>query len=459
MLTQALVADAMRRVMQDEHLPPPGLAALQERKLRDLLRLAAERSPFYARLYQGLDVERAPLADLPPITKEQVQSHFDEVITDRRLTLDGVRQFCLDSKPGGNPFYLGEFVVLMSSGTTGHRGYYVWDSAALAEAVAVGYRQSNRGPAGQAPAGGQRIAAVIQVDPSDATNILMGLIPESVGSKRLIDIRQEFPRIVAELNAFQPTLLAAYPYMLWLLSEAARDGRLRIQPQRVTSSADVLTGSDRAAVRAAFGVEPYNYYCSTEVPYFAWECDAHDGLHVNADCVLLESVDARNRPVPPGTLGDKVLVTNLSNWAMPLIRYEMSDQVEHTAAPCPCGCQLPRIRTVAGRVEHLLTLPGTSVSRVGLIEEWVDDIVGRLDNVARYQVIQEDPARLTVNVITREGFAWDDVHRSVAEALEQCFRKYGVDSARVRLDLRRVEQLEPVEPGARKVCRFWNRCR
>jgi phenylacetate-coenzyme A ligase PaaK-like adenylate-forming protein len=323
----------MRRAMQDEHLPPAGLAALQERKLRGLVRLAAERSPFYTRLYQGIDLERRPLTDLPPITKEQVQAHFDEVVTDRRLTLEGVRRFCQESTPGGNPFYLDEFVALMSSGTTGHRGYYVWDSAALAEAVAVGYRQSNRGPAGQAPAGGERLAAIIQVEPSDATNILMSLIPESVGRKRLIDIRQEFPRIVEELNAFQPAVLATYPYLLWLLSEAARDGRLRIHPRRVTSSADVLTGSDRAAVRAAFGVEPYNYYCSTEVPYFAWECDAHDGLHVNADYVVLESVDARNRPVPPGTLGDKVLITNLSNRAMPLIRYEMSDQVEYATAP------------------------------------------------------------------------------------------------------------------------------
>jgi phenylacetate-coenzyme A ligase PaaK-like adenylate-forming protein len=459
MLTQALVADAMRRATEGEHLPPAGLAALQERKLRDLLRLAAERSPFYTRLYAGIDLERAPLTDLPPITKEQVQAHFDEVVTDGRLNLEGVRQFCRETTGTSSPFYLGEFVVLMSSGTTGLRGYYVWDSAALADAVAVGYRQSNRGPAGQAPADGEHLAAIIQIEPSDATNILMSLIPESVGRKRLIDIRQEFPRIVEELNAFQPTVLATYPYLLWLLSEAARGGRVRIRPRRVTSSADVLTGSDRAAVRAAFGVEPYNYYCSTEVPYFAWECDAHDGLHVNADYVLLESVDTRNRPVPAGTLGDKVLITNLSNRAMPLIRYEMSDQVEYATGPCPCGCRLPRIRTVAGRVEHLLTLPGTSEARVRIVEEYVDDFVGRLDAVARYQVIQEDPARLTVNVIAREGAAWDEVRGAVVDALERCFRKYGVDPARVRLDVRRVDQFEPVEPGARKVCRFWNRCR
>jgi phenylacetate-coenzyme A ligase PaaK-like adenylate-forming protein len=462
MLTQELLGDAMRRAQESERLAPAAFAALQERRLRDLLRFAVGRAPFYARLYQGIDVERAPLTALPPITKEQVQRHFDEVVTDRRLHLDEVRRFCLESGPHDNPVYLGEFVALMSSGTTGLRGCYVWDAATLADAVAVGFRQSNWPPPPPGTGGGgggQRIAAIIQVDPSDATNVLMSLIPASVGAKRLIDIRQDLAAILAELNAFQPTLLAAYPYMLWLLSEAARDGRLHIRPRRITSSADVLTAADRAALRSVFGVEPYNYYCSTEVPYLAWECDAHDGLHVNADYVLLESVDAGNRPVPAGTLGDKILITNLSNRAMPLIRYEMSDQVEWTTGDCPCGCRLPRIRTVAGRVEHLLSLPGTGEARVRIVEEYVDDIVGRLEGVTRYQVIQDGPARLTVNVVVREPAPWDEVRRSVLDGLGRCFRQYGVAGDRVELDLRRVEQLEPVEPGSRKVCRFWNRCR
>jgi phenylacetate-CoA ligase len=456
MLTDALIADAMRRALASERLPPEELAALQEHKLRDLLRRAVERSPFYARLYQGIDTDRAPLADLPTITKDQVQRHFDEVVTDRRLNLEEVRRFCRNSTPETSPFHRGEFIVLQSSGTTGQRGCYVWDRDALADAIAVGYRQSNRDGV---PAGQVRLAAVLQVDACDATNVLMSLAPPSVGARLLLDIRQELPRIVEELNAFRPTLLAAYPYLLWLLTEAAREGRLHIRPGRVVSSADVLTAGDRAAIRSTFGVEPYNYYCSTEVPYLAWECDAHEGLHVNADYVLLESVDAQNRPVPAGTLGDKILVTNLSNRVLPLVRYEMSDQVEWMTGDCPCGCRLPRIRTVAGRMEHLLSLPGQAEARVRLIEEYVDDIVGRLEGVARYQVIQEAPDRLTVNVIGRDGWPWDDVRRAVRGGLERCFRKYGVAADRVRLDVRPIEELEPVEPGARKVCRFWNRSR
>lgn len=454
MLTEALLAEARRQAQEGEALPPEGLAQLQERKLRDLLRAAVAGSPFYARLYRDIDPQRAALTELPTVTKEQVQRHFDEIVTDRRLRLEEVRNFCRTATPQGDPFYLGEFVVLQSSGTTGLRGCYVWDRAALADAVAVGHRQSNRGGG---PPGRQRIAAILQVDPTDATNVLLGLVPASAGEKRLLDIRQEFPRLVEELNAFQPTLLAGYPYLLSLLAEAAHEGRLRIQPRRVTSSADVLTASDRAAVRSAFGVEPHNFYCSTEVPYLAWECDAHDGLHVNADYVLLESVDADNQPVRPGTLGDRILVTNLSNRVMPLVRYEMSDQVEYAVGSCTCGCRLPRIRTVAGRVEHVLSLPGTAGQRVRVLEEYVDDFVGRVEGVARYQVIQEAADCLRVNAVVRERRPWDEVRRAVLDGLERCFRKYGIDPARVWVDPHQVEELEPIGPGSRKVCRFWNR--
>ena len=453
MLTPALVADAMKAAQETERLSPAALAERQLRQWRDLVLFAAEHSPFYRRLYRGLDLRRAAPADLPTVTKGQIQQHFDEVVTDPRLKRDEVKRFC--EAPPGRPWHLDAFAVLLTSGTTGVRGCYVWDAPALAAAVAAGFRQSNRGGDGGPP----RLAAVMQTDATDATNVLLSQLPTAAGVTRLVDIRQDFDSICRELNDFAPTLLASYPYMLWLLAEAQKAGRLAIRPRRITSSADVLTASDRAAVEGAFRAPVFNYYCSTEIPYIAWECDAHDGLHVNADCVLLESVDAGNRPVPPGALGDKILVTNLTNRAMPLIRYEMSDQVEYASGPCPCGCPLPRVRTVAGRMEHILTLPGVDGAPVRLIEEYVDDIVGRSEEAATYQVIQEDAGRLTVNVVRRPPADAEQALEAVRQGLLRCFQKYGVDAARVRLDLRPVEALEPVQAGSSKVCRFWNRGR
>jgi phenylacetate-CoA ligase len=454
MLTHELVGKAMAQAMATERMSSAGLAELQERKLRGLLRHAVDHSPFYARLYAGLDVERIALAYLPTVNKRLLQDNFDEVVTDRRLTRDGVRAFCAQP-PSGPPWHLGEFAVLMSSGTSGERGHFVIDGPALADAIAAGFRQSNRGVDPRKPPEQQRIAAVMLIEPFDAAGMLMRLIPESVGPKLLVDIRQDFARVCRQLNEFQPTLLSSFPYMLRMLSEAADDGRLSIRPGRITSSGDVLTASDRACVRRSLGCEPYDYYCSTEVPYIAWEGDDHDGLYVNADYCVVESVDAAHRPVAPGRLGDKLLLTNLSNRAMPLIRYEMSDQVEYLPAGGGLAGPLPRIRTVAGRVEHTLQLPGAA-GRVPLVPEHIDEYVGGLEGLVNYQVIQEEAARLTVNYIVRPPADAITVGQTIRIGLLRCFDRYGV-TPDVRIDLHAVEQLEPVRPGSTKVCHYWNR--
>jgi phenylacetate-coenzyme A ligase PaaK-like adenylate-forming protein len=454
MLTREMVGEAIGRAMQGERLPPPALEALQQQKLRDLVRFAALQSPFYEELYRPLDPERVSLAELPVITKAQVQERFDTVVTDPRVTLAGAKEFCQAGLPA-DPWHLGAFAVMMSSGTSGRRGYYVLDGPGLADAIAQGFRQSNRAGPG-VPSAPHRIAAVMLVEPFDAAGLLMRLIPESLGPKELIDIRQDFDTICERLNAFQPTVLSSFPYMLRLLAAATEDGRLRVRPGRITSSGDVLTASDRARVRHSFGVAPHDYYCSTEASYLAWECDAHDGLHVNADYLIVESVDGDNRPVPAGRRGDKILVTNLANRAMPLIRYEMSDQVEYAPGPCPCGCLLPLIRKISGRVEHLLALPAVGGGQAVLIPEHIDDFVGGVEGLANYQVIQEGAARLTVNFIPEAGRDVAGMRAALGRALEGCFRRYGVGPG-VQTDLRAVAALEPVRAGSNKVCQYWNR--
>lgn len=469
MLTHELVSGAMAKVMNVGSLAGPGLAQVQEQKLRPLLQHAAENSAFYRALYDGIDLQHVPLEELPTVTKPIIQENFDDVVTDPRLTSQEVESFCRTGAPKESPWFKDAFAVMLSSGTSGNRGYFAMDGSALADAIAMGFRQSNTGRGGLADRGKpptsppnaesqpppQRIAAVMLIEPFDSAGTLMRLIPDSLGPKALIDNRQDFAEVCRQLNQFQPTLLSSFPYSLRMLAQAQQQGQLQIAPQRILSSGDVLTAGDRAAVHEAFGLQPYNYYCCTEATYLAWECDAHQGLHVNADCVILESVDENNRPVPSGKLGAKILITNLTNRVMPLIRYEISDQVEFMSGPCPCGFPLPRIRTVAGRVEHLLQLPSPAGKTVALIPEQIDEYVGELPTI--YQVIQEPTGRLTVNYIPKQD-AGEDLAARIRAAFGQCFARYGVDQS-LPIDLHQVEKFEPLRPGSNKICLYWNRSR
>jgi phenylacetate-CoA ligase len=110
-------------------------------------------------------------------------------------------------------------------------------------------------------------------------------------------------------------------------------------------------------IEEAWGKRPFEVYAATETAGIASECELHQGMHLFEDLVITEVVDEKNRPVPPGIYGEKVLVTVLFSRTMPLIRYEMSDSVRPaSSARCPCGGPFALIDGVQGRVEDVLHL-------------------------------------------------------------------------------------------------------
>src|SRR5205823_10944439 len=109
----------------------------------------------------------------------------------------------------------------------------------------------------------------------------------------------------------------------------------------LTSAAEPLPPDARARIERAFGVHVSDCYMMAECPPLTTGCPEFPGSHVNADLALLEVVDDEYRPVPDGTPGAKVLVTNLYNLVQPLIRYEVGDVVTVSPSPCPCGSPLP----------------------------------------------------------------------------------------------------------------------
>lgn len=100
-----------------------------------------------------------------------------------------------------------------------------------------------------------------------------------------------------------------------------------------------------------------NVYGATEVNLIAVECPRAAGPHVAEDLVIVEVVDADNRPVPPGRTGEKVLITTLFNRGMPFIRYELPDLVAVADGPCPCGCRGLGRAAVQGRQQDVLGFP------------------------------------------------------------------------------------------------------
>jgi len=344
--------------------PASRLRAERERQLRALLRIAIERSPWHRRRLAGLDPDTATEASLgriPPMTTGDLMAHWDEIVTEPRLRLDLVEKHLAGLT--GDAYLLGEFHAVASGGSSGQRGVFVygWDAWATAHA---GFLRPLVRETMTAPdmAGAPGRAAVIAAQhPAHMSAALAETFAGSAAEVRSFPVTLPVAEIVAGLNQWQPAMLLGYPTALALLAAEARAGRLRISPRRVIASSEPLLPETRQALEQAFGAPVANMYGTSEAGPMAVGCWRGTGMHLCDDLVIVEPADQDGRPVPPGTASARVYVTAPANPVLPLIRFELTDQVTVTGTACPCGSAHTLIADVQGRLEDAFRYPGGAI--------------------------------------------------------------------------------------------------
>jgi phenylacetate-CoA ligase len=339
---------------------PAALAAFQRDRLRALLARAIERSPFHAARLRGVDPGRFELADLPGLpvmTKAQMMEDFDAAVTDRRLTRNLVERH-LASSAAEPSLLLGDYVCLLSGGSSGRRGLIVQTVSEYAGFVGTIIRRAMAEAmtaAGPPPEG-----LVIGIVGAGTPVHSSGLAAATAVAPpvRLIPAPAGLPtaEIVRRLNAAQPPALLAYATKLAELAREQRAGRLRLNLRSVTSMAEMLSAAERTAIGEAFGVPVIDLFVSTEGLVGRSE-PGGAVLTFASDTCLAECVDDDGRPVPDGVASSRVLVTNLHNLTQPLIRYELTDRF--TPAANPAGGFLRA--SVDGRADDLFRYPAASV--------------------------------------------------------------------------------------------------
>jgi phenylacetate-CoA ligase len=318
-----------------EHGPRAQLARHQQQRLETVVRHAAAHSPFYRRWFAqtgALGTGPVDLARLPVLDKSLLMEHFDELVCDPRLRRDEL----LDrvGKLTRDQLYLDRYRVMVTSGSSGRPGLFVYDPAGWRSIIAQMLRSS--GWAGLRPSlPRQRVAWLGGAGPSHITR--QGAATVAIGLHRVLSlpVTLPLPRLVEALNQFQPTYLNVYPSVAMWLADEQHAGRLQLAPQMLITVAELRTPAMTQRLQDAFGVRPFDVYGSTE-GLFGTECQHHQGIHLFEDTTLVENVDADGQPVPAGQPGTRLLVTNLHNLVQPLLRLGVTDLV--TLAPDPCRC-------------------------------------------------------------------------------------------------------------------------
>jgi len=202
------------------------------------------------------------------------------------------------------------------------------------------------------------------------------------------------------LSKRRPGLLFGHAHSLYLFACYCRKHpEFMVRPNGIISTAMLLHDWQRNVIEEAFGCPVTNRYGCEEVSLIACECEEHRGLHLNADSLAAEVLDDR-----PGTDEGSLAVTDLTNYAMPLIRYKVGDVVTRSKRACACGRGLPLIEKVEGRdADFVLTPAGKLISGISLTENFALHIRG----TSQVQIVQESTRHLHLRIVPDEQFGCD----------------------------------------------------
>jgi phenylacetate-CoA ligase len=202
------------------------------------------------------------------------------------------------------------------------------------------------------------------------------------------------------LNRRPPSLLFGHAHSLYLLAEYLRvRGGAGFRPHGIIATAMILHTWQRRVIEQVFACPVTNRYGCEEVGLVACECEEHDGLHVNADNLLVE-VLRDGQPAAPGSPGN-VVVTDLSNRAMPLIRYQVGDVAVAADRRCRCGRGLPLLERLEGReADYVVTAGGELISGISLTENFALQVPG----VAQLQIVQHAVDHFLFRVVRGPDF-------------------------------------------------------
>lgn len=365
---------------------------LQWRDVLKLLRHAQKNSSFYQRRFAeaGLNAAevRSPddLKRIPPLTREDLRLHLDEIKS------QGYRQEdLLPAATGGTtdtpvPIVRGRDAVAWKSAVQlrfnawagmlpGDKTFYLW-----------GARQDYS----ENPSWRWRLY--------DQYLMRRVWVPTSLFNTEVLETYRQ------TLNSFRPKVIYAYPTPLALFCEYLKDCKHAFhRPSSVICTAEPLLPDQRKTIEETLGCAVFENYGSRDFAMIAGECHQHTGLHLNPAAAFVEF-----RALDGAEAGDlkEILVTDLLNYGMPLIRYKINDCTTGESGQCSCGLGYPLLQRVVGRtMDNFLLRNGDVVPGIS----FQNRVIKTCPGLAKTQIIQESLDEFLIRYVPGASFSLADL--------------------------------------------------
>lgn len=415
----------LRDYERDQWRSPDELDALQWQRLRALVAHCWEHVPFYRRWWGEAGMagigdirSREDYARLPVLNKPVIRAHAEDMVSPAH------RAGLFWKTTGGStgePLRFGytresyeRRIAVMFRG-------YAWSGAHLGQKTVYLWGAPVAAPAGVA--------------------LLKDRLYHAAFNRRMLNAFDMDERRMAEyadaIDRFRPETIVSYvgpivELALWI----ERKGRRIHRPKRILGAAEALHPHQRALLQRVFGAPAYDTYGCREFMLIAAECAHGDGLHLNTDHLHVEFAAGPDAREP-----SDLIVTDLHNLGMPLMRYANGDLGTPGAPTCACGRGLPKLAKVDGRKLDALRLRDGRL----IPGEYVVYVFLPVKGVKQYQVVQREADALQVRLVPDDGFDAASVQACVGEGL----RKVAGDDVAIAFEI--VERIALTPSGKRRV--------
>jgi len=373
------------------------LEKLQLKKLKKLLQHANDNVPFYHKMFKKLNFKTEDIKSvndlnkLPILTKEIVNKNFNELYA---------RNYSKE-----------EFILSSTGGSTAApMKFYIdkkWDACNMAAAYRswswAGYKLGNKMVyLWSAP---QDLKQSSNMD--KVRNYLLRTI--TLDAFNLTE--ENMNKYAKILTRFKPKVINTYASVMFTFSEYIKKIDIdTINPKAILTTADMLYDYKRKSIEQAFNCEVFDYYSGRDTTLQAAECPEHFGYHLSIENAVVEFMKGKEH-VASGETGN-LIITDLCNYAMPFIRYEIGDLGAPSDERCPCGRNLPIMKSLKGRTyDYILTSDGRLLSGI-FFHSMI--VYYNIQGIKEFQILQKTKDKITVFIVKNEKENTEDINRFIS---------------------------------------------
>jgi phenylacetate-CoA ligase len=367
---------------------PSEIRAIQNRKLKRLIRHAYQKVPYYKELFDSVNINPEDVRDVEdlkniPATSRQTLSN---------LKIEEITAHGID---------LGQCRASATSGTTGIplRIYGTpHDSTMMNLGWARAFLSCGMKPWDK---------SIAFIGHNRAKSHKSWYEHFGLWRRKEISARNLPDDWVAACREWKPQVIMGYVMTLRLFAEIIQERQIKdIKPEHIFHSSGIIDPNSRDFLESAFQAHVVDFYGSDEAGCIAWECGECSAYHVAADMTIVEVLKT-GQPAAAGEEGE-IVITNLHSYAMPFIRYKQEDVVLLSDREIACGRSFPLLQTIQGRVDDYVTLRSGRRISPHPFYHCLDPVPG----IRKWQIIQKSLDEIQALVEAGPDFS-EDSQRSI----------------------------------------------